>query len=115
MGRGKQSGRAGSRSDCYRFCSRPEPAPRPQPWPTSNYDEPAAAPPQSATSPKSRPARSTCGTIAPPATPLIINGETSIPGKWPWHVALYKPHGRDWKYQCGGSLVSPTVVVTGEY
>lgn len=101
------------------LCPRPRPPPReepasppqspqtqPQPWPTSNYDEAPAVT-------KPRPARSTCGTIAPPATPLIINGETSIPGKWPWHVALYKPHGRDWKYQCGGSLVSPTVVVTG--
>ncbi|KAG5667392.1 hypothetical protein PVAND_015373 [Polypedilum vanderplanki] len=33
---------------------------------------------------------------------LIVQGYESVPGEWPWHVALYNYHG----YNCGASLIS---------
>lgn len=43
--------------------------------------------------------------------------ESSTGSKYPWNVGIYKfSNGTEnYKYVCGGSLVSERVVVTGEY
>lgn len=42
---------------------------------------------------------------------LILHGRESMPGKWPWHVALF--HSFD--YACGGTLISTTHVLTAAH
>ncbi|XP_011858493.1 PREDICTED: uncharacterized protein LOC105556044 isoform X2 [Vollenhovia emeryi] len=48
---------------------------------------------------------------------LIPNGETSLPGQWPWVVAIYlirkKRFERIYSFQCGGSLLTNRHVLTG--
>lgn len=58
-----------------------------------------------------------CGQRVVQHTELITNGLSTKPGDWPWHVALYrlKNTGSQQQYICGGSLISPTRVLTGKY
>lgn len=44
--------------------------------------------------------------------PLIIHGEETFQGQFPWHAALYLSEVGNLKYICGGSLVSMNAVVT---
>ncbi|XP_011863018.1 PREDICTED: serine protease gd-like isoform X2 [Vollenhovia emeryi] len=50
---------------------------------------------------------------------LIPDGETSLPGQWPWVVAVYlntkEGFLRTYKFQCGGSLLSNRHVLTAGY
>lgn len=47
--------------------------------------------------------------------PLIISGEESYPGQFPWHAALYISTGSELKYICGGSLISKTAILTAAH
>ncbi|KAL1490932.1 hypothetical protein ABEB36_011601 [Hypothenemus hampei] len=70
--------------------------------------------------PTSRPLSSTsrsaqCGTVAQRAAPFILNGEDTSPGQWPWHVALYVSYEAELKYNCGGTLISESHVITAAH
>lgn len=57
-----------------------------------------------------------CGRRVVDQTPLIVGGEDTKPGDWPWHAAIYQLD-RDTlanKYACGGTLVSSYFVLTGK-
>lgn len=43
----------------------------------------------------------------------IISGHNSSRGDFPWMVALYTPIKGLWTQICGGTLVSPNIVLTG--
>uniref|UniRef100_A0AAR5PS75 Peptidase S1 domain-containing protein n=1 Tax=Dendroctonus ponderosae TaxID=77166 RepID=A0AAR5PS75_DENPD len=53
-----------------------------------------------------------CGTVAQRPAPLITYGESTSPGQWPWHAALYVLTGTELKYTCGATLVSDRHAVT---
>ncbi|XP_077287006.1 chymotrypsinogen A-like isoform X1 [Arctopsyche grandis] len=59
-----------------------------------------------------------CGRRQIDYTELIIRGDKTRPGDWPWHIALY---GRianvtnPLSYRCGGSIVSDTAIVTAAH
>lgn len=45
---------------------------------------------------------------------LIQNGHISSRGDFPWIAALYNPlQSDDWHQICGGTLISPNLVLTG--
>lgn len=56
-----------------------------------------------------------CGTVATQASPLITFGQSTIPGQWPWHVALYYSKGLELVYTCGGTLISENFVLTAAH
>ncbi|XP_050441515.1 uncharacterized protein LOC126846270 [Adelges cooleyi] len=58
---------------------------------------------------------SVCGEVKLTAVPLITSGQTTHRGQWPWHVALYLINGIKLSYNCGGSLVSKTKVITAAH
>ncbi|KXJ81805.1 hypothetical protein RP20_CCG017951 [Aedes albopictus] len=45
---------------------------------------------------------------------LIVKGTETVPGEWPWHVAVYhvSDGGRTRKYTCGGTLIQRNIVLT---
>lgn len=58
--------------------------------------------------------------LTPAATPRIINGDPSTPGTYPYLVALLDTsrYGTDGAYEaqfCGGTLTTPTTVVTAAH
>lgn len=53
-----------------------------------------------------------CGSVIPKANPLIVHGEETFQGQFPWHAALYLPDAGSLRYICGGSLVSMNAVIT---
>lgn len=56
-----------------------------------------------------------CGQSPMPNTALILNGFTTLQMQVPWQVAIYqKADGKNYKYICAGSIVSPSVIITGE-
>ncbi|CAH1991235.1 unnamed protein product [Acanthoscelides obtectus] len=57
----------------------------------------------------------TCGTVATQPSPLISNGQGTVPGQWPWHAALYHSKGLQLVYTCGGTLVSLQHIVTAAH
>ncbi|XP_071056951.1 chymotrypsin-like elastase family member 2A isoform X2 [Onthophagus taurus] len=56
-----------------------------------------------------------CGTIAVAAQPLIVYGQKTSIGQFPWHAALYHSRGVGLQYVCGGSLVSRYHVITAAH
>lgn len=55
-----------------------------------------------------------CGQLPLPNTALILNGISTTQMQVPWHVAIYqKSDGKTPKYICGGSIVSPSVIISG--
>ncbi|XP_045519689.1 chymotrypsin-like elastase family member 2A [Pieris brassicae] len=56
-----------------------------------------------------------CGKSKITYTQLIVNGEVTQPGDWPWHTAIYKLDKNNIKYICGGSLISKTFVLTAAH
>ena len=46
-------------------------------------------------------------------TSRVIGGTTAVPGAWPWIARLYRTNTR--VSYCGGSLISPTWVVTAAH
>ncbi|XP_072934208.1 uncharacterized protein [Epargyreus clarus] len=65
------------------------------------------------TSNRHTPQNEQCGKVVKShPNPLVINGERTLPGQWPWQVALYQAQTVDSKYICGGTLVSTQHVIT---
>ncbi|NXT46051.1 CTRL protease, partial [Pluvianellus socialis] len=66
----------------------------------------------------SRPSASLTGCGVPAISPLvqyserIINGQSAVPGSWPWQVSLQTRSG---SHFCGGSLISEEWVVTAAH
>jgi len=55
-----------------------------------------------------------CG-ISIRSNPLIIGGQSTAPGQWPWHVALFHHNVYNTTYQCGGSFVGTRTIITGMF
>ncbi|XP_075983908.1 uncharacterized protein LOC142981710 isoform X2 [Anticarsia gemmatalis] len=47
--------------------------------------------------------------------PLVVNGTPTKEGQWPWQIALYQSQTVDFKYICGGTLVSHRHVITAAH
>ncbi|GLV34384.1 Serine-peptidase 212 [Carabus blaptoides fortunei] len=56
-----------------------------------------------------------CGTRVSNWAPLIVNGEPSSRGQWPWHGALYAGGLMALTYRCGASLVTTRHVITAAH
>ncbi|CAH0549014.1 unnamed protein product, partial [Brassicogethes aeneus] len=56
-----------------------------------------------------------CGKVAETPIGLIAFGENTIPGQWPWHVAIYNFIEAQMRYTCGGSLISKKHVLTAAH
>ncbi|XP_075986084.1 chymotrypsin-like elastase family member 2A [Anticarsia gemmatalis] len=56
-----------------------------------------------------------CGRRKVVHTELIVNGQPTAPGDWPFHVALFKVEGKYFKYICGGTLLSKTLILTAAH
>lgn len=48
-------------------------------------------------------------------TPLINNGEVLNRREHPWKVSVHKIISGEWKFICGGVLISQDLVVTGKF
>ncbi|CAG9861494.1 unnamed protein product [Phyllotreta striolata] len=70
-------------------------------------------PPRPAGPDTSRPVE--CGTVVSQPRPLITNGQDTVPGEWPWHVAIYHTKGIQLVYICGASLISEKFVLTAAH
>lgn len=56
-----------------------------------------------------------CGVLRQ-STPLTQEGFQVQRNEVPWQVAIYrKPDKTNYKFVCGGSIISPSVIVTGMY
>ncbi|XP_058124266.1 uncharacterized protein LOC131285364 [Anopheles ziemanni] len=53
-----------------------------------------------------------CGKRQITTVPLIVNGVRSLAGQWPWHAAIFGVSKRSREYLCGGTLVSPSYILT---
>ena len=52
--------------------------------------------------------------IADNAVTLISHGTKSKLGRHPWHVGLYKLNNvNEFSFTCGGSIISPNLVISG--
>ncbi|XP_049824758.1 CLIP domain-containing serine protease B15 [Aethina tumida] len=56
-----------------------------------------------------------CGRVAKRPVELILHGQNTTQGQWPWHAALYYSGGLQLIYTCGGTLVSSRHVVTAAH
>lgn len=56
-----------------------------------------------------------CGTVIPRPNPLVIHGEKTYKGQFPWHVALYISERIQLKYTCGGNLINKRTVLTAAH
>ncbi|XP_052749483.1 chymotrypsin-C-like [Galleria mellonella] len=56
-----------------------------------------------------------CGRRKVTHTELIVNGQPTKPGDWPWHGAIYRLEQYSVKYICGGTLISKTFVLTAAH
>lgn len=53
-----------------------------------------------------------CGVKQMKQRGFLLNGESTQPGDWPWHAAIYL-RNKNLKYICGGTLISDRVILTG--
>lgn len=54
-----------------------------------------------------------CGQF-PSSTPFLTkNGIEIVSSKAPWHVGIYMQDDMEYHYVCAGSIISPTVVISG--
>lgn len=58
-----------------------------------------------------------CGRRPLTHLPLILGGENSVPGEWPWHAAIFllKDEKSTPTYRCGGTLISSSFVLTAAH
>ncbi|GAB0092391.1 transmembrane protease serine 9-like [Sergentomyia squamirostris] len=57
----------------------------------------------------------TCGEVARKSNPLIVSGEETYRGQFPWHAALYISSGPQLKYTCGGNLINKKTILTAAH
>ncbi|XP_072946363.1 chymotrypsin-like elastase family member 2A isoform X2 [Epargyreus clarus] len=53
-----------------------------------------------------------CGKRKMEYTELVFYGESTKPGDWPWHVAIFKKSYAQKTYACGGTLITRNIVLT---
>lgn len=55
-----------------------------------------------------------CGRRVVSHTALITRGTNTLRGDWPWHAAIFikNTSGKQRSYICGGSLISPSIILT---
>lgn len=56
-----------------------------------------------------------CGVPEPVQNPLIVKGQNTLPGQWPWHAAIYHREATSEDYKCGGTLISNWFVLTAAH
>ncbi|CAO1381196.1 unnamed protein product [Diamesa hyperborea] len=56
-----------------------------------------------------------CGVVISKSTPLIVHGEETYAGQFPWHSAIYLSDVGQLKYICGGSLISLSAIITAAH
>jgi hypothetical protein len=58
-----------------------------------------------------------CGQKSIPSTALIVKGDTTNKGEFPWQVAIYQRRGNPETKQliCGGTLISERIILTGDF
>jgi hypothetical protein len=49
------------------------------------------------------------------ASGRIVGGREASPGEYPWQVQLWNAKSGRWRFQCGGTLVSDSLVVTAAH
>ncbi|XP_068625766.1 uncharacterized protein [Battus philenor] len=59
--------------------------------------------------------RPECGTITPKGEELIANAASAYRGEVPWFVGIYKKSSNPYQLFCGGSIISPTAVITAAH
>ena len=55
-----------------------------------------------------------CGQRIAKGTPLIVNGRSADKGEYPWQISVYEVEGTETLHVCGGSMISPKVVISGK-
>lgn len=56
-----------------------------------------------------------CGKVTKNPPSYLAPGSTTSEGQWPWQAALYQQQTVDFKYICGGTLVSNRHVITAAH
>ncbi|XP_055529572.1 transmembrane protease serine 9-like [Wyeomyia smithii] len=56
-----------------------------------------------------------CGIPQIGGNELILNGQETSPGDWPWHVAIYHRKGRSTEFVCGASIINDRFVLTAAH
>ncbi|XP_073843495.1 modular serine protease-like [Musca autumnalis] len=56
-----------------------------------------------------------CGRPLPEALDLTMNGVRTEPNKVPWHVAIYKMEKGTGVYICGGSIITPSLILSAAH
>lgn len=56
-----------------------------------------------------------CGVRKLNVNRVIVHGQPTFPGEWPWHAAVYHRSGVSDSYACGGSLISEFFVLTADH
>nr|XP_031319975.1 chymotrypsin-C isoform X1 [Camelus dromedarius] len=60
---------------------------------------------------------SSCGVprIPPNLSARVVGGDSAIPHSWPWQISLQYLSSGTWKHTCGGTLISPSHVLTAAH
>ncbi|XP_075984000.1 uncharacterized protein LOC142981779 [Anticarsia gemmatalis] len=58
---------------------------------------------------------STCGKVVIKSPPYLPPGSSTSEGQWPWQTAIYQQQSVNFKYICGGTLVSHRHVITAAH
>ncbi|XP_058836639.1 transmembrane protease serine 9-like [Topomyia yanbarensis] len=56
-----------------------------------------------------------CGIPQIGGNELIVHGQDTSPGDWPWHVALYHRKGPSSIYVCGGTIINDQFILTAAH
>ncbi|EDS36293.1 mast cell protease 8 [Culex quinquefasciatus] len=56
-----------------------------------------------------------CGVRKKNVNKVIVRGQQTSPGDWPWHVAIYHQGYSSYSYACGGTLLSKIFVLTADH
>ncbi|XP_058825713.1 chymotrypsinogen A-like [Topomyia yanbarensis] len=67
------------------------------------------------TASSAQPNQQQCGIQQIGGNELIVHGQDTSPGDWPWHVALYHRKGRSVEYACGGTIINDQYILTAAH